>query len=290
MYQQLDGLAEFPTPVSGSPVQAYIKAGYRDYRQVNFFGLGPSSGKSSESTFRFQDRRLAGGVKILSRDLFEIGGEIGLINTHIFPGRRSPSLEENFVISQTPGFLDSPEYLTYGGYMQLKIFDSGFPPAGVRFRLGLDRFAERGREFFSFTRVTGEISILTPLGFRNRRLAVRVRTSHSMPDSGHRVPFFMMETVGGSRSLRGFQEYRFRDYRNLVLNLEYRWEVWPHADFVIFGDMGKVFEKSRDLDLSGLEKSIGFGMRAELEGLRFRIDFAKSEEGFRIHFGGGPLF
>ena len=100
-----------------------------------------------------------------------------------------------------------------------------------------------------------------------------------------------METVGGANSVRGFREYRFRDTRNLFLNVEYRWEVWNYVDFAFFYDAGKVFSDADDLDFNNLESAYGFGIRGHSpEGMVLRFDFARSNEGFILHIGGGPSF
>jgi outer membrane protein assembly factor BamA len=100
-----------------------------------------------------------------------------------------------------------------------------------------------------------------------------------------------METLGGARTLRGFREYRYRDRRNLLLNLEYRWEVWNYVDFGLFADAGKVFRDPDDLDFGGLQAGYGFGLRVHTPGgTQFRIDLARSNEGIKLHVGGGPRF
>ena len=120
---------------------------------------------------------------------------------------------------------------------------------------------------------------------------MRVRTSHSTADAGQEVPFYFLETIGGAASLRGFREYRFRDARSLLVNLEYRWEVWTYLDFAVFSDAGKVFSERDDFDFRDLEASYGFGMRIHTPANTvFRIDLARSSEGFKLHFGGGPTF
>ena len=100
-----------------------------------------------------------------------------------------------------------------------------------------------------------------------------------------------METLGGARTIRGFNEYRFRDARNLLFNIEYRWEVWTHVDFTVFLDAGKVFSKFSETDLSGLHTGYGFGVRAHgPKGTILRLDLAYSSEGYRLHIGAGPSF
>ena len=79
---------------------------------------------------------------------------------------------------------------------------------------------------------------------------------HAVGQNGGTVPFHLMETVGGANSIRGFREYRFRDTRNLFLNVEYRWEVWNYVDFAFFYDAGKVFSDADDLDFNNLELGV----------------------------------
>ncbi len=100
-----------------------------------------------------------------------------------------------------------------------------------------------------------------------------------------------METVGGANSIRGFREYRFRDTRNLVLNAEYRWEVWTFAHLAVFYDAGKVFSDADDLDLSGMKSGYGFGLRGQAPGgMVLHFDLARSNEGLIFHIGSGPSF
>ncbi len=42
-YQSVEAQAQFPTLRSKSPVQGFLLAAYRDYKEINFFGLGPES-------------------------------------------------------------------------------------------------------------------------------------------------------------------------------------------------------------------------------------------------------
>ena len=120
---------------------------------------------------------------------------------------------------------------------------------------------------------------------------MHARTSHAVGQNGGTVPFHLMETVGGANSVRGFREYRFRDTRNLFLNVEYRWEVWNYVDFAFFYDAGKVFSDPDDLDFNNLKSAYGFGIRGHSpDGMVLRFDFARSNERFILHIGGGPSF
>ncbi|HSR54416.1 MAG TPA: BamA/TamA family outer membrane protein [Acidobacteriota bacterium] len=288
-YENILGHIEFPTRRSEKPVQAFIQAGYRDYREIDYFGLGGATSVDGESNFRLEDRRLTGGVSIRPHETTIIRGGVGFLNSHVLPAEGTSAFDR-FTLDQLPGADDPPEYATYIGQLGFNFFDDGFPAAGVGLNFEVARFDDRDRGRFDFTRVTADFLTEIPLGYRNRRLAFRLRTSHSMADAGDQVPFYLMETLGGGTSLRGFDDYRFRDQRNLLMNLEYRWEVWRYADFAIFADAGKVFRRAGDLDFSDLEAGYGFGLliRSPFGGT-FRIDLANSHEGFRIYIGSGAF-
>ena len=158
-------------------------------------------------------------------------------------------------------------------------------------RVDVERLENRDGAPLDFDRVVADVHGYLPLGARNRMLALRFRTSHATTQAGHRVPFYLMETLGGARSLRGFREYRFRDTRNLLVNAEYRWEVWTHVDFALFYDAGKVFSEASEFDFQNLKSGYGFGVRTHAFGDTIvRIDIARSNEGIKLHIGAGPSF
>jgi hypothetical protein len=287
-YTAVDAQATFPTRRSRLPVQAYVRAGYRDLTALNFFGLGPGAREADRTTFELEDRTIGAGLTVTPHRLVELDGAVDLLNLDIRSGERKRSLETVFDPIQTPGFAAQPDFLLYRGAATLDLRDRGIDPrAGVVLRFEATRYDDRDFEAFDFTRVAGEVQAHVPLGFRNRMLAARLRTSHATPDAGHSVPFYLMETLGGAQTLRGFRDYRYRDRRNLVINAEYRWEVWNYVDFALFADAGKVFRDEDDLDLSDLELGYGFGIRGHAPGgMLFRIDVARSYEGFQV---GGPV-
>jgi outer membrane protein assembly factor BamA len=69
-----------------------------------------------------------------------------------------------------------------------------------------------------------------------------------------------MPSIGGS-TLRGYQDFRFRDRNRLVMNAELRWTPARFMDMAVFYDTGKVAARREDLDFDGLQNSYGLGMR-----------------------------
>ena len=289
-YRQADARLAFPTSCSDFPLRAEIKAEYRDFKELNYFGLGPTTSLDDRAFYRIEDRTVGGSLMLETR-FVDAGAIVNYWSGRIDSGVRGPSLEQAFDPTRTPGFFQQPNFLIYGGRAALKLVDRGFPPAGVTLLVEASRYDDRDTNAFDFTRVVGDVQAQIPLGYRNRILALRVRTSHSTADAGQEVPFYFLETIGGAKSLRGFREYRFRDTRSLLVNVEYRWEVWTYLDFGVFSDAGKVFSERDDFDFRDLETSYGFGMRIHTPANTvFRIDVARGQEGFKLHVGGGPTF
>ena len=291
-YTTFDTGIAFPTPASRLPVQAHIKAEVRDLKSLRFYGLGQQSSASGRSTYGLEDRSIEAGVTATAGRFVEMGATTRWMQAEVGPGAAGLSLEERFDPLQTPGFGTKTDYLVYGGHLVLHLRDAHvIPSAGVSIRVDAARYDDRTSDLYDFTRVVGDVQAQIPLGYRNRILALRVRSSSSVGENGGMVPFYLMETIGGANSIRGFREYRFRGSRNLLLNAEYRWEVWTYVDFAFFYDAGKVFSDSDDLDFSRMQSGYGFGIRGHAPGgTVFRFDFARSNEGFKLHIGGGPSF
>jgi hypothetical protein len=287
---------DFPGPEAQWPFVMNVRGQYHDYPDLRFYGLGPNTSDDDKTFYLMEGRELKLSIDSNFRKrqgyippLVEAGFRASILNTSTGGGDSDPSLEEEFI--GVPGFDDRGEWGIYGAFAQLNLLDSTYPQAGVVVRFDFDYYDDRIEEgqVWEFTRWVAEAKGYLPLGPRSRRLAVRVRSSYSLPDEDAAVPFYLMETIGGARTVRGYKEYRYRDTRNIVLNAEYRWEIWPHADWFVFFDAGKVFDNTDDLDLA--ETGGGTGMRFHAPGAGVvDFSFAYSSETWAIHIGGGPNF
>jgi outer membrane protein assembly factor BamA len=63
------------------------------------------------------------------------------------------------------------------------------------------------------------------------------------------VPFYLMPSLGGKNTLRGYYDFRFHDRDMQLFNAESRWGLFTHLDVAVFADAGKVAPEARDLDL-----------------------------------------
>ena len=108
-----------------------------------------------------------------------------------------------------------------------------------------------------------------------RVLVGRVAASTSNVEPEQQVPFYVMPTLGGKDTLRGFHEYRFRGPHGLLLQGEYRFEIWSGLDAALFYDAGKVALRRSQLDFKNLESDYGFGFRFNTDrGIVARVDAA----------------
>jgi hemolysin activation/secretion protein len=142
----------------------------------------------------------------------------------------------------------------------------------------------------SFQRYVVDLRRFFPITSTDR-IGLRMQTVFTHSAAGEEVPFFMLPTAGGTDTVRGFNQYRFRDRNALILNSEYRRPLTGFLDLVAFADAGRVFSRSTNLGLRDLHPSAGASIRVKL-GSRvfFGLDAGFSKEGGRLWFRGDHMF
>jgi outer membrane protein assembly factor BamA len=203
-----------------------------------------------------------------------------------------PSSEEVFDDTTAPGIDEQPDFLRTTVQVSLDRRDEPMNPhRGFVLGLGWSRFDDRDGDAFDFDRFSIDARGFLPLLSDQRVLAARAYFSFDEADAGSRVPFYMMETLGGGYSLRGFSGLRFRDENVMALQLEYRWEANEAFEAALFADLAKAVSDRSDLNLDDLVESYGFGLRFKAPTRVFlRLDFAFSNEKSRFLFRLGPSF
>jgi len=267
---------------------------YRNYPQERFFGLGPKSRKEDRTNFRLEDTTYLGTMGVKWRRWFRVGVKGGIIATNAGPGTdpRFPSTEKVFTPRNTPALDFQPDHYQVGTFAQMDWRDEpGNPRSGGNYVLEWNLFGDRNKSLYTFRRYEVEAQQYVPFFNRRRVIAFRAKTSLTDTSAGQSVPFYMMQTLGGSEDLRGFREYRFRDKNLMVYNLEYRWEVFSGMDMALFGDAGKVFTSRSDFSLDHLEGAYGIGFRFnQAKSVFLRVDIGRSREGMRFFFKFGHVF
>ena len=165
----------------------------------------------------------------------------------------------------------------------------GNPRQGARYALSYQRYEDQDGGQFDFDRVEIDLQQYISLYRHRRVLALRGLVSMSDAVSGGDVPFYYQRTLGGPDDLRGLSRFRLRDRNLLLLQAEYRWEIFTAMDGAIFYDAGKVASRREDLDLKDLETDYGIGFRfGTRNGVFLRVEGAfGSSDGpkFIMRFG-----
>ncbi|QNF31648.1 BamA/TamA family outer membrane protein [Adhaeribacter swui] len=142
---------------------------------------------------------------------------------------------------------------------------------------------------FNFTRYNIDVRRFIPLSAK-KVLAIQGVGKFSTG----KVPFREMALLGGGRTMRGFYEGRFRDRQLLAVQTEYRQQLFSRLGFVVFGGLGQVADRGKDLNLNLIKRAAGGGVRLMLnraQRLNIRIDYAiGSDKAKGLYFDIGEAF
>ena len=264
------------------------------YPQERFWGLSSNSDPENRSNYHINSTSYSviSGYKF-TRWLAAAAGA-GLLQTDLKQGtdERFPTTQELFDDTSAPGLDKQPDFIRLASVLYFNYQDRpGNPHKGGIIGFFFFRYDDIGGDEFDFSRFALDARHYIPLGSKQRVLALRLVTLNDRPDKGSRVPFYLMSTLGGSQTLRGFHDFRFRDANLFEISAEYRWEPAPALELALYYDTGKVYGPDTQFDFKGLRKSYGFGIRIKTPtGTFLRLDISKSNEGNRLQFAFGPSF
>jgi hypothetical protein len=271
-YWAVQARAAFPEVPRGR-VMTELVADVRDYPREFFFGLGPDSRREDESRFALRMTTIGGRAGVRVAPALMVGGNLGFFSPRTAAG--------------------TIDYVRSGASLEVDYREPKNARRGGWYRLDVTRFSDRddGRQTFRRT----DLDLRQYFGFLADRRVIALRGFMSTSEAGQRssgVPFFLMPWLGGNDTLRGYHNYRFRGPHALLLQAEYRWELWSGLDAALFYDAGKVAMRRRDLNFKRLEDDYGFGFRFNTsEGVVVRIDAAfGSREGKHLHIVFGGVF
>ena len=278
-------------------VEGYGRA--RSMRELDYYGLGDSP-VSQHSNFQMDDRSVGGLAWLRAVPWLGIGGRIEGLWPGIDEGHDEelPSIEALFTEATAPGITGQRSFLRTQLFL-----DVNYPNAFERARTGGDYqvsynwYNDGGdSSAYAFRRFTLELQQRIGLGPRPGRLTLHLLLSTAQTDAGNEVPFYLMPTLGGSHNLmaynesiiggdqtiatlRGFEDFRFRDRNLLLMQAEYRFKIWGPVQGTVFADSGQVSREVSDWARSRLKGDIGFSLSLmRSDATVVRIDFA---------FGGG---
>jgi hypothetical protein len=284
--------ARFELPhVADDRLSLGAQAMYQDLLRVNYFGLGGASLKSDRSGYRFNDADILGYATFRATSWFSVSGRFGWIpqpdlSTMAGQSVTYPNTIDLFTETSAPGIRIQPSFLHGDVSVAADWRDHpGHPTSGGLYRVTAASYSDRDAGTFSFRRYEAEASQFVPLFAKRWILALHAWEVFSDTSSGHLVPFYLMPSLGGQNTLRGYYDYRFHDNDMQSFNAESRWALFTHVDAAAFVDAGKVTPRAGDLDFKHLKTSYGAGLRVHNATTTLaRLDIGHSTEGWRVFF------
>jgi outer membrane protein insertion porin family len=112
--------------------------------------------------------------------------------------------------------------------------------------------------------------------------------------SSGEIPYSERYFVGGSTTLRGYEDDEFDGHEMFLTNLELRIPMEKAFSIVVFYDMGMAWNKNdpenNSFDFGGLKDGYGFGVRVRTPMGNLRLDLATGDDETFTHFGFGEMF
>lgn len=268
---------------------------YRYFPQEDYFGMGPRSEKDARTTYLLEERELAGIAQVRVTPWLTWSTKVARLDPRVDDGtdRLYPTIGELFTDVTAPGLAQQPAFFETGTMLELDTRDQpGNPRSGTYASLLGARFGDLDDLGYDFSRLSAEVQHYVPIFDKKRVIAVRAALNRYEPRGGSIVPFYYILPLGGTDSIRGFTNFRFRDLNAVLFNAEYRWEAFAGLDMALFYDVGSVAQRWSDLGSDGWKRSWGIGLRFNT----YRAIFMRTElafgsgEGTRVFVAfGGPL-
>lgn len=276
-YKTTDATLTLPAFAAGR-ISVGFRANWIDAPEVAFYGTGNDSG-DQRNGFAYGATTIGVTTRVQAARFLSVGAGLDTIRAEAsLPGATVRSITPNYRRTRLFAEFDtrtSPDYTRRGALYRIEWSD----------------YAQTNAGSYSFQRLDAEARQFIPVLRENWVIALRALASTTSTSSGQDVPYFMMPELGGSRWLRGYPTWRFRDRNRLLLSGEYRWTAGPFVDMALFLDAGRVASRAQDLDSQGFKKTYGIGMSLHtLTSTVTRIELARTAEGSSLLFSFSPSF
>jgi len=262
---------------------------HQDFLQVDYFGVGNDSRVSDQSAYRFKNTDILGFATAQAARWLSVSGRLGEIRRPSLseaagPRVPVPNTVDLFSEASAPGITAQPSFLHGDVLVAADLRDhKGHPTGGGLYQFIAAAYSDRDSGTYSFRRYEVDAAQFVPIFTKRWILALHGREVFSDASSGHIVPIYLMPSLGGKNTLRGYHDYRYHDNDMQVVSAEVRSALFTHLDAAVFVDAGKVASRVDDLNLQHLKKSYGAGLRVHnATATLIRLDVGHSVEGWQI--------
>jgi hypothetical protein len=285
-YKIAQGRLEFPH-LANDRLTVGSQLFWQDFTQVRYFGLGPDTLETGVSDFRAQKSDLVGYADWRPRASLTISGRAGWMSRASLSSSTGPFDRDEpdtltLYAGDSAAALDRQPRFVHG---ELSISadtrnHQSYPTQGAIVRGAWSTYRDQSTGTLSFDRYEGEAAYFIPIAQR-AVLAAHFWGVFTDTLDGRTVAFYLLPSLGGHNTLRGYADYRFHDRNLVVANLESRWALFEHVDAAAFFDAGNVAARAKDVNVD--RTSAGFGVRLHTTRTTVaRFDIARSREGWRF--------
>lgn len=292
-FWRADATVALPT-FAQNRARVTLSGRYIDAPHVRYYGIGNDTLQDHYTQYGYTPAGGGARLDFEAVKYFSLGGGVNYLHIETSRGRTGLSIEQRFSPADTPALdIANVSYINSTAHATLDWRrPAGYSGAGGLSRVQFDDYHDRDNDGHSFRSLEAEVRQLIPLLRANWVLALRGLATVTDIDDGSVVPYFMLPSLGGGTTLRGYPDSRFRDRHRLVMNAEVRWTPARFMDMAVFYDTAKVGARRKDLDFDNLQRSYGIGMRiVGPHGYAFRVEVAHSREhSARLLIGAGGPF
>ena len=270
-----------------------LLGGWRDATEVAFHGVGMNTSSGDRANYGFEQPFGSALLTIRpTRRLFMVRGGFEGSRWDLKSGKgTAPSVDEVYTPEMLPGLGTTTTYLHTQATVGLDSRpSSGYARRGFFYGVTGHDYTDRD-DALGFRQVDYEVIQHIPI-LRDTWVVSLHGLAKTTRDKGEQAtPFYLLPSLGGGSSLRGFSSFRFTDRNSLLLQAEWRIMGNRFFESALFYDAGKVAARTSDLDLNHLKSDYGFGVRFHApRATVLRVDVARSSEGTRLVFAASPSF
>ncbi len=203
-----------------------------------------------------------------TRDLYAGAGLTGLDTQHNFRTMGGALVYDNRDLS------DLTEMGTFAGVGLWRAFASGSSNSSL-----------------DWTRMNLDVLHFRPVKQGSQVVAMRGLVAARLDGGSTPTPFYLQPTLGGGKTLRGFDIQRVRDDSVWAATVEYRWRAHDRIELAPFVDAGSGARRFSDFRSASVEVTPGLGLRiVSRSKIIGRLDFARGRDGSRLIFSLGSPF
>jgi outer membrane protein assembly factor BamA len=267
---------------------------YRSRTKDNFWRIGNDTLYSDRTKFRSITREVRSGFSSRMTEHWHAGLHVSYRNIGITKpaNERFESTQDAIDLGTLPGRRGA-ELLSGILTLENDTKDNKYIPStgGLRYvEVSLNEGLRGGD--LSFWTYRLELQQFVPLGKTGRKiLALRALFETNQDKGGSQIPFFELTALGGSNTVRSFENHRYWDKSGVAFLAEYRYRVWRAFDWALFMEQAQVAPEPGDFGWTRFHS--GYGVRFIIRAtptVPLSFDFAHGGDGWRVYFRFKPSF